>query len=181
MVVWYRYGKHESDFHARSKLPIARLQDAATRLSLPKSEVVREAIQEFHERIGQLSERERLRMLRAFDEVVPRIPTRSLRTVTNELSAIRRARKPVAGNPRAPGAVVDLSWTLRCSSTVSYWTPGVWHPHYAHKSSEESECCFRRWFFTSGCEGLGCRRNWRRKKRYSRVIRLFHSDSRKRR
>lgn len=36
---------------------VARLQDAATRLSLPKSEVVREAIQEFHERIGHLSER----------------------------------------------------------------------------------------------------------------------------
>jgi hypothetical protein len=72
---------------------IARLQDAAARLSLPKSEVVREAIQDFHERIGQLSERERLRLLRTFDEMVPRIPTRSLRTVENELSAIRRARK----------------------------------------------------------------------------------------
>jgi len=72
---------------------IARLQDSATRLSLPKSEVVREAIQDFHERIGQLSERERLGMLRTFDEMVPRIPTRSLRSVTNELSAIRRARK----------------------------------------------------------------------------------------
>jgi predicted DNA-binding protein len=72
---------------------ISRLQDSATRLSLPKSQVVREAIQDFHERIGQLSERERLRMLRTFDEMVPRIPTRSLRSVTNELSAIRRARK----------------------------------------------------------------------------------------
>jgi hypothetical protein len=72
---------------------IARLQDAATRLSLPKSEVVREAIQEFHDRIGHLSERERLRLLRTFDEVVPRIPARSLRNVENELSALRRARR----------------------------------------------------------------------------------------
>ena len=72
---------------------IARLQDSGSRRSMPKSEVVREAIHDFHERIGQLSERDRLRMLRTFDEMVPRIPSRSLRTVTNELSAIRRARK----------------------------------------------------------------------------------------
>jgi hypothetical protein len=75
------------------QITIARLQDSAARLSLPKSQVVREAIQDFHERIGQLSERERVRMLRTFDEVVPRIPTRSRRSVENELSAIRRARK----------------------------------------------------------------------------------------
>jgi len=45
---------------------IGRLQDAAERLRIPKSEVVRQAIGEFHERLG-LSERERhrLRMLRA--------------------------------------------------------------------------------------------------------------------
>ena len=72
---------------------VARLQDAAARLSLPKSEVVREAIQEFHDRIGHLSERERLHLLRTFDEVVPRIPARSLRSVENELSALRRARR----------------------------------------------------------------------------------------
>jgi len=78
---------------------VARLQDAAARLSLPKSEVVREAIQEFHDRIGHLSERERLRLLRTFDEVVPRLPTRSLRSVESELSALRRSRK--AGGRRS--------------------------------------------------------------------------------
>jgi hypothetical protein len=72
---------------------VARLQDAATRLSLPKSEVVREAIQEFHDRIGHLSERERLRLLRTFDEVVARIPARGLRGVERELSSLRRARR----------------------------------------------------------------------------------------
>jgi hypothetical protein len=72
---------------------LACLQDAATRLALPKSEVVREAIQEFHERIGRLSERERLRLLRAFDELVPRIPERPLRAVEKELSALRQARR----------------------------------------------------------------------------------------
>jgi Ribbon-helix-helix protein, copG family len=72
---------------------VAQLEDAATRLSLPKSQVVREAIQELHERIGHLSEHERLRLLRTFDEVVPRIPARSLSSVENELSALRRARR----------------------------------------------------------------------------------------
>lgn len=72
---------------------VARLQDAAERLGLPKSEVVREAIQEFHDRIGKLSERERLRLLAVFDEVVPRIPARSREEVDRELRAIRRARR----------------------------------------------------------------------------------------
>jgi predicted DNA-binding protein len=46
---------------------IARLREAAERLAKPKSEVVREAIQDYYERVGKLSERERLRMLELFD------------------------------------------------------------------------------------------------------------------
>ncbi len=72
---------------------VTRLQEAAARLALPKSEVVREAISEFYERIGRLSERERLSLLRTFDEVVPRIPARGLRQVERELKAVRRARR----------------------------------------------------------------------------------------
>jgi len=72
---------------------ISRLDDAAERLSLPKSEIVREAIQEYHDRIGKLSERERVQMLRTFDEVIPRIPARDVREVDRELRAIRRARR----------------------------------------------------------------------------------------
>ena len=79
---------------------ISRLEDAATRLSLPKSQVVREAIQEFHDRIGHLSDTERLRLLRTFDEVVPRIPARGVRAVEHELSALRRARR--TGGRRNP-------------------------------------------------------------------------------
>jgi len=71
---------------------IVRLQDAAARLSLPKSEVVREAIAEFHDRIGNLSERERQRMLRTFDDMVSRIPRRPQREVEQELRAIRVTR-----------------------------------------------------------------------------------------
>ncbi len=78
---------------------VTRLQEAAARLALPKSEVVREAISEFYERIGRLSERERLSLLRTFDEVVPRIPARHLRQVERELKAVRRARR--SGGRRA--------------------------------------------------------------------------------
>src|SRR2546425_5329174 len=72
---------------------IARLQQAAECLALPKSEVVREAVREFSERVGRLSERERLHLLRVFDELVPRIPERDVRQVDQELKAIRRARR----------------------------------------------------------------------------------------
>ncbi len=72
---------------------IARLEQAASSLNLPKSAVVREAIQEYYERIGRLSDKERLRMLRAFDELVPRIPSRPAIEVRRELAAIRQARR----------------------------------------------------------------------------------------
>jgi hypothetical protein len=71
---------------------IARLQQAAERLALPKSEVVREAIQQFFERMGRLSEGERVKMLRTFDEMVPRIPPRDVREAQKEKRAIRSAR-----------------------------------------------------------------------------------------
>lgn len=78
---------------------IARLQEAAERLALPKSEVVREAVRDFYERIGRLSEGERLRLLRTFDEMVPRIPSRDLGEVDRELKAVGKARR--SGGRRA--------------------------------------------------------------------------------
>jgi hypothetical protein len=75
------------------RVSLDRLQDAAERLSVAKSEVVREAILEFHERIGRLSERERSKMLSAFDELVPQIPERSAAAVDEELAEVRRVRK----------------------------------------------------------------------------------------
>jgi hypothetical protein len=75
------------------RVSLDRLQDAAERLSVAKSEVVREAILEFHERIGRLSETERSKMLSAFDELVPRIPERSAAAVDEELAEVRRVRK----------------------------------------------------------------------------------------
>ena len=72
---------------------LSRLQDASARLALPKSEIVREAILEFHDRIGRLGERERNAMLRAFDELIPRISPRPAAAVERELSDLRRARR----------------------------------------------------------------------------------------
>ena len=81
---------------------VTRLQDAAERLALPKSEVVREAIRQFYEGIGRLSGRERLNMLRTFDDVVPRIPTRGAREGARELKAFRQARR--SGGRRSMGS-----------------------------------------------------------------------------
>ncbi len=72
---------------------ITRLNDAAQRLTIPKSEVVREAIQEYHERIGRLSGSERRRMLADFDRLVPLIPSRPQAEVKREIEGIRKARR----------------------------------------------------------------------------------------
>jgi len=72
---------------------IDRLSQAAEQLALPKSEVVREAIHDYYERMGKLSERERLHLLKAFDEYVPRIPARPQAEVDDELQAVRLSRR----------------------------------------------------------------------------------------
>jgi hypothetical protein len=69
-----------------------RLRQAAERLAKPQSTVVSEAIHDFSDRVGRLSERERLRLLRVFDEVVPLVPSRPVSQVKKEIEEIRRAR-----------------------------------------------------------------------------------------
>ena len=69
------------------------LKRAAARLAKPQSEIVRLAIRDYADRIGTLSERERLHVLRLFDDLVPRIPRRSAEAVDRELKAIRTARR----------------------------------------------------------------------------------------
>ena len=72
---------------------ISLLNQTAERLAKSKSEVVREAIYSYHERIGRLSERERRYLLAVFDRLVPKIPVRPEAEVDRELNAIRRARR----------------------------------------------------------------------------------------
>jgi|PlaIllAssembly_1097288.scaffolds.fasta_scaffold1410480_2 hypothetical protein len=84
---------------------IARLRATSERLAIPKSEVVREAIRDFSDRAGRLSERERRRLLEAFDRLVPGIPSRPLRDVERELAELRRARR--AGGRRSEARQAD--------------------------------------------------------------------------
>lgn len=72
---------------------VDRLNQTAERLSMPKSQVVREAIEDFADRADRLSEKERRRLLRAFDELVPAIPDRPSAEMEAELAEIRRARR----------------------------------------------------------------------------------------
>jgi predicted transcriptional regulator len=70
---------------------VGRLNETARRLAKPKSEVVREAIREFHAKSDKLSEAERQRMLRIMDRIIAGPPTRS--QADAELHEIRRARR----------------------------------------------------------------------------------------
>ena len=72
---------------------LRELKAAAERLHKPKSAVVREAIADYHQRIGRLSEAERVEWLRRFDEFIPKIPRRPQSEVDRELAEIRRARR----------------------------------------------------------------------------------------
>lgn len=70
-----------------------RIDQTARRLGLPKSGVVREAIREYAARAGQLSERERLALLKAFDDTLAQVPPRSAAQVDRELRSVREARR----------------------------------------------------------------------------------------
>ena len=72
---------------------VVRLRRSAARLAKPQSQVVREAIRDYAGRIGRLSEAERLRLLRVFDDVTAAVPARPARVVNDELRALRRARR----------------------------------------------------------------------------------------
>jgi hypothetical protein len=78
----------------------ARLRQVSQRLAMPQSAVVREAIHDYADRAGRLSEPERLRRLRVFDELMPTVPARAAADVDRELAEITRARR--AGGRRGP-------------------------------------------------------------------------------
>lgn len=80
-----------------------RLRYAADALRKPKSQVVREAIADYADRVGRLTESERRRLLGAFDELVPAIPARPTREVDDELAEVRRARRAGGRKPRPDG------------------------------------------------------------------------------
>jgi predicted transcriptional regulator len=72
---------------------VRKISDAAEILHKPKSQIVREAVSQYRERMGKLSERERVRMLRALDRIAAEPPTRPQHEVEKELREIRRSRR----------------------------------------------------------------------------------------
>ena len=79
---------------------VGMLNDAATLLSKPKSEVVRDAIQDYYARVDRLSEAERIRMLAALDKLVSEPSSRSAEEVDQEIREIREGRQ--SGGRRTP-------------------------------------------------------------------------------
>ncbi len=75
-------------------LTVRRLDDAAERTNKAKSEIVREAIAEYHQRIGKLSEAERLRMLKVLSDIRERpVRRKAAGRVDREIAEIRTARR----------------------------------------------------------------------------------------
>jgi hypothetical protein len=72
---------------------VDRLRQAAARLARSQSYVVREAVREYAERIGNLTEEERRHLLKVFDSVIPAIPPRPLSQVRAEIARVRTARR----------------------------------------------------------------------------------------
>jgi hypothetical protein len=72
---------------------VETLRRTAARLKKPQSAVVREAIQDYASRTGRLSEEERVHMLKLFDRMVARIPSRSQKEANAEIAEIRAARR----------------------------------------------------------------------------------------
>ena len=76
---------------------IGRLNDTARRLAKPKSEVVREAIRDYHSRSDRLSEAEQKRMLQVLDQMMKRPPSRSQKEVRHELASFTPRANPAGG------------------------------------------------------------------------------------
>jgi hypothetical protein len=79
---------------------VARIEQTAARLGIPKSGVVREAVKEYAARTDRLSEEERLRLLAIWDRVLAAPPTRPQEEVDREIEQIRQVRR--LGGRRTP-------------------------------------------------------------------------------
>jgi metal-responsive CopG/Arc/MetJ family transcriptional regulator len=80
---------------------VHRLNETAQRLAKPKSEIVREAILDYHGKSDKLGETERRRMLGLVAKIAEQPSTRSQRSVDRELRDIRTSRRK--GWQRATG------------------------------------------------------------------------------
>jgi predicted transcriptional regulator len=80
---------------------VSRLRQAAARTNKPQSQVVREAVNDYADRVGHLSESERIRALATLDAIVKRKPIRTAADVDRELRSIRSARRSGGRRHRA--------------------------------------------------------------------------------
>jgi predicted transcriptional regulator len=80
---------------------VSRLRQTAARANKPQSQVIREAVNDYADRVGKLSEAERIRMLAALDAMVSRKPARTAADVDEELRTIRAARRAGGRRHRA--------------------------------------------------------------------------------
>jgi hypothetical protein len=72
---------------------VKRIETASQRLAFSNSRVVPEAVRDYYECLGKMSEQERKRMLHTSDEVMATIPARPTGEVRRELKEIRLARR----------------------------------------------------------------------------------------
>lgn len=72
---------------------VRRLRETAARLQKPQSLVVREAVADYALRAGALTEVERRRLLKVFDDVVAGTPKRAPADLAAEIRSLRRARR----------------------------------------------------------------------------------------
>ena len=75
------------------ELTVDRLARAAARRQIPKSQAVREAIEDYDAKGDRMGEAERLRKVQFLKEYMKQIPTRTQAEVDRELAEIRRARR----------------------------------------------------------------------------------------
>ena len=85
---------------------IDRLNRAATRRAIPKSQAVHEAIKDYHAKADQVSEEERQRRVKAFREYLALIPKRPQAEVEKELAEKFGAEPMVA----PMSAVISRAW-----------------------------------------------------------------------
>ncbi len=72
---------------------VSQLKRTAARVGKPQSQIVREAVRDYAERVGRLSELERLRALQVLDAIAARRSTRPAAQVDAELSSILKSRR----------------------------------------------------------------------------------------
>src|SRR2546427_8495326 len=125
MVVWYAYGtsmvKVTFTFDSQT---VETLRRTASRLKRPQSVIVREAIQEYAARTGRLTEEERLHMLKLFDRMITRIPSRPQEEADAEIAEIRSARRSRGRRTWLECSISTRPYRLTYSVATSRQSPG---------------------------------------------------------